>query len=89
MLTLCVLAIIIERWLWSLADRLYACDETTAVVAVYNRLTNQLTVANCGDARCVLNKGGRAHDMSIDHKPEVAEEKQRIEHAGRRVIDNR
>ncbi|CAK0876909.1 unnamed protein product [Prorocentrum cordatum] len=42
----------------------------------------RLTVANCGDSRAVLCRGGRARDLSEDHKPELPAEEQRIKRAG-------
>lgn len=38
-----------------------------------------LTVANAGDSRCVLSRGGVAVEMSSDHKPDLPEEMARIE----------
>jgi len=61
----------------------------TAVVAVYNRVTGTLITANCGDARCLVSRGGVAEVLTIDHKPDVPSEKQRIEAAGRMVRENR
>jgi serine/threonine protein phosphatase PrpC len=50
-------------------------------------------VANAGDSRAVLAKkaGDKyiSYDMSEDHKPELPEEKRRIEKAGGFVDDNR
>lgn len=43
---------------------------------------NKLVVANAGDSRCVLSKGGQAYDLSKDHKPELEAEKERILKAG-------
>lgn len=43
---------------------------------------NNLFVANAGDSRCVLCKGGVAVDMSEDHKPEDDLERTRITKAG-------
>jgi serine/threonine protein phosphatase PrpC len=37
---------------------------------------------NAGDSRCVLGIGGKAVPMSIDHKPALAGERQRILKAG-------
>ena len=45
----------------------------------------ELYVANAGDSRCVLCRGGKAHDMSVDHKPEDEIEHSRITKAGGRV----
>ena len=55
----------------------------TAVVAMLR--DNELYVANAGDSRCVLCRDGKALDMSVDHKPEDAIEKDRIEKAGGRI----
>ncbi|MCO5548087.1 hypothetical protein L7F22_001545 [Adiantum nelumboides] len=57
---------------------------TTAVVAVVS--SSQIVLANCGDSRAVLSKGGKAIPLSQDHKPERADETNRIEAAGGRVI---
>ena len=48
----------------------------TAVFAYLNETT--LTVANAGDSRCVLSRGGTAVPMSFDHKPDDAIELARI-----------
>ena len=45
----------------------------------------QLYVANAGDSRCVVCRGGKAVDMSIDHKPEDEVEQTRINNAGGKV----
>merc|ERR1719510_2447804 len=55
----------------------------TAVVAVIRE--NELYVANAGDSRCVVCRDGKAIEMSFDHKPEDAPERDRIETAGGRV----
>ena len=49
----------------------------------------EIYCANAGDSRCVLSQDGKALDLSIDHKPELHEEKQRIEKAGGFVEENR
>jgi serine/threonine protein phosphatase PrpC len=59
----------------------------TAVVAFIRK--NQLIVANAGDSRCVLAKGGRAIDMTTDHKPDLPQEKERIQRAGGTVEEGR
>jgi serine/threonine protein phosphatase PrpC len=60
-------------------------DGSTAVVAVL-RSDGLLAVANVGDSRAVLMRGGRAHTLSVDHKPNVREERLRIERAGGAVV---
>lgn len=60
-------------------------DGSTAVsVLIVDRT---IYVANVGDSRAVLcTQGGRAIDMSADHKPAREDEKARIEKLGGRVI---
>ncbi|KAL6132164.1 hypothetical protein ACLB2K_070535 [Fragaria x ananassa] len=60
---------------------------STAVAAV---VTEELVVvANCGDSRVVLSRlgGTIALPLSTDHKPDRADELERIEAAGGRVIN--
>ncbi|XP_057845170.1 probable protein phosphatase 2C 68 [Cryptomeria japonica] len=57
---------------------------TTAVVALVG--AHQIVVANCGDSRAVLSRGGTAIPLSVDHKPDRPDEISRIESAGGRVI---
>ncbi|CAF0922784.1 unnamed protein product [Adineta ricciae] len=60
----------------------------TAVVTLVR--DKQLFVANAGDSRCVVCRGGRAIEMSLDHKPEDPPERSRIEKAGYKVtLDGR
>ncbi|KAK7385015.1 hypothetical protein VNO78_30722 [Psophocarpus tetragonolobus] len=58
---------------------------STAVVAVV--AAAEIVVANCGDCRAVLGRGGEAVDLSSDHKPDRPDELMRIEEAGGRVIN--
>jgi len=53
---------------------------STACVALLHR--NSLYVANAGDSRCVLARGGHALDMSTDHKTSVSTESARVKRAG-------
>ncbi|VDD90468.1 unnamed protein product [Enterobius vermicularis] len=43
---------------------------------------DKVVVGNAGDSRAVLCRKGKAIDLSVDHKPEDASEKRRIEAAG-------
>ncbi|KAI7739732.1 hypothetical protein M8C21_000498 [Ambrosia artemisiifolia] len=52
-----------------------------AVVAL-----DKIVVSNCGDSRAVLCRNGVAIPLSTDHKPDRADELERIEEAGGRVI---
>lgn len=49
----------------------------------------RVIVANAGDSRCVLARGGTAVPLSFDHKPENEIERSRIEHAGSTIIEGR
>ncbi|KAJ4794063.1 Protein phosphatase 2C-like protein [Rhynchospora pubera] len=55
-------------------------EGSTACVAVIRN--NQIIVGNAGDSRCVLSRNRQAIDMSKDHKPDLAVEKERILEAG-------
>uniref|UniRef100_A0A7S0TR29 PPM-type phosphatase domain-containing protein n=1 Tax=Hemiselmis andersenii TaxID=464988 RepID=A0A7S0TR29_HEMAN len=55
----------------------------TANVALL--LDGWLHVANLGDARAVLSRGGRAMPLSVDHKPDAEAERMRIENANGKV----
>ncbi|PIA49798.1 hypothetical protein AQUCO_01300500v1 [Aquilegia coerulea] len=57
---------------------------STAVVALL--ASDQIVIANCGDSRAVLSRGGAAIPLSFDHKPDRPDELARIEAAGGRVI---
>eukprot|EP00301_Raphidiophrys_heterophryoidea_P025732 c8701_g1_i2.p1 GENE.c8701_g1_i2~~c8701_g1_i2.p1 ORF type:complete len:332 (+),score=56.26 c8701_g1_i2:158-1153(+) len=50
---------------------------------------SELVIANCGDSRCIVgsyeNGTWSAKDLSNDHKPDLPEEKKRIEGMGGRV----
>lgn len=58
---------------------------STAVVAVVGSC--QIIIANCGDSRAVLSRGGQAIALSVDHKPDRSDEMARIEAAGGKVIN--
>eukprot|EP01071_Lankesteria_metandrocarpae_P009114 Lankesteria_metandrocarpae@DN5137_c1_g1_i1.p1 len=42
------------------------CSGSTAVVVTVHG--NTLTVANLGDSRCILSRGGRPHTLTLDHR---------------------
>jgi serine/threonine protein phosphatase PrpC len=60
---------------------------TANVILIDNH--RKLYVANAGDSRCVLARGGKAIPLSFDHKPENEEERKRIEHAGSTILEGR
>lgn len=57
---------------------------STASTAVL--LGDRLLVANVGDSRVVACRAGSAIPLSIDHKPDRSDERQRIENAGGFII---
>ncbi|KAK4601321.1 hypothetical protein RGQ29_010755 [Quercus rubra] len=58
---------------------------STAVVVVVGK--EEVVVANCGDSRAVLCRGGVAVPLSRDHKPDRADEMERVEAAGGRILN--
>jgi serine/threonine protein phosphatase PrpC len=58
---------------------------STAVTCLINRDT--LVVANAGDSRAVLSRGGCALELSNDHKPSLQTEADRINRAGGFVVE--
>ncbi|KAG9448299.1 hypothetical protein H6P81_014427 [Aristolochia fimbriata] len=58
---------------------------STAVVAMVGAAN--VIVANCGDSRAVMSRGGAVVPLSCDHKPDRPDEMERIEAAGGRVIN--
>lgn len=60
------------------------CTAITALITL-----DKVIVANTGDSRCVASKRGQAEALSIDHKPILEAEAQRIMKAGGFVRDNR
>lgn len=59
----------------------------TAVVVLI--VGTRLFAANAGDSRAVLARGGRAVELTTDHKPDMPSERDRIIRAGGRVEDGR
>jgi serine/threonine protein phosphatase PrpC len=62
---------------------------STANVAVYDQQHNVLYVANAGDTRAVLSRGGVAMDLSYDRKGTDPEEIARVAKAGGFVKNGR
>lgn len=50
----------------------YSSGTTANVVLIE---ADRLIVANAGDCRAVLSRGGHAVNLSVDHKPEDVEER--------------
>jgi serine/threonine protein phosphatase PrpC len=61
----------------------------TANVVMIREAGNTIYCANAGDSRCVMGKKGKAVNLSMDHKPELAKEKARITRAGSSVVEGR
>lgn len=61
----------------------------TACVCVIDEKHRKMYFANSGDSRVVLCKKGIAYPMSIDHKPELENERNRIMKAGGWVSEGR
>lgn len=61
----------------------------TANVILFDKEEFCVYVANAGDSRCVLARDGQAIPLSFDHKPEMDEERKRIEKAGSYIADGR
>ncbi|CAJ0962649.1 unnamed protein product, partial [Mesorhabditis belari] len=59
---------------------------TTACVCLVGK--EKVIVANIGDSRAVMFHAGTAFDLSSDHKPEDAIEKERIQAAGGIITDD-
>lgn len=61
----------------------------TSNVVFIDKSKKKIFVANAGDSRCVLGKGGKAVEMSIDHKPENQVEIDRIKKSGSTITEGR
>ncbi|KAK1444210.1 PPM-type phosphatase-like domain containing protein [Babesia gibsoni] len=67
----------------------FGCGSTSVVVMVLDGEAPSLLVANAGDSRAVLCRGGQAVALSHDHKPQLREEGERIRRAGGSVTNGR
>jgi len=61
----------------------------TANVVMIDYTESKLWVANAGDSRCVMGRGGTCIPLSFDHKPECETEIARIEAAGSVITEGR
>ena len=61
----------------------------TANLVMVDYEAQKVFVANAGDSRCVMGKGGEAIPLSFDHKPEDEIEIKRIENAGSVIVEGR
>ena len=61
----------------------------TACVSVINEKNKKIYFANAGDSRAVICKNGVGYQMSHDHKPDSAKEKNRIYKSGGWVGEGR
>jgi serine/threonine protein phosphatase PrpC len=61
-------------------------DGTTAIILLVQG--NVYFIANLGDSRAVLCTGGRAVQISVDHKPDLEDEKERIVKSGGFVAES-
>lgn len=58
---------------------------TTVIVATIDEASSKLFVANVGDSRAVLSAEGKAVFATVDHKPNLPEERDLVEKLGGRV----
>lgn len=64
-------------------DRGIESGTAAATLYVYGE---RFLAANSGDVRIVVSEGGKALQLTLDHKPDVAEERARIEGLGGKII---
>lgn len=72
-----------------LAADQYICSRHTTsgtAAATIHLLDDHFLAANVGDSRVVIGTGSRAIQLTIDHKPDLPEERARIEGLGGKVI---
>eukprot|EP00742_Colponemidia_sp_Colp-10_P003389 GILJ01003609.1.p1 GENE.GILJ01003609.1~~GILJ01003609.1.p1 ORF type:complete len:518 (+),score=70.65 GILJ01003609.1:79-1632(+) len=68
-----------QKFLTTSSEDAMASGCAAVVVSI---IGDRLYAANAGDARAVLCRGGKAIDLSLDHKPDRPDEMKRIEEAG-------
>ena len=63
--------------------RLLSCEDHSGSTCIASFISQtHIIIANCGDSRAVLARGGNVHFSSVDHKPTDAGETARIQGAG-------
>lgn len=67
----------------------YSGTTSVSCLILKENAERTLYVANCGDARAVLCRGGKALRLTVDHKANDPDEIQRIRNAGGFVVMNR
>ena len=77
----------ISHWSYQGSTAVAICLLKTRDTSSKNaKMKTILISANVGDSRAVLSHGGRAADLTIDHKPNHPSERKRIEKLGGKVI---
>jgi len=61
-------------------------DGSTAVCLVFKN--NVLSVANCGDSRCIVGRKGKADQITLDHRPQQKSERDRLDKSGIKLSNN-
>lgn len=69
-----------------LKERANKCGATAVIVLI---LSDRMFCANVGDARAVLSRGGKAVDLSNDHKVNREDEQARIKNDGGYIVFGR
>jgi len=64
-------------------------NDTGTTSCVILMTPDKIYCSNAGDSRGVLSRGGKAIELSFDHKPDNTEEVKRIEKANHMVEDSR
>jgi len=64
-------------------------DGSAAIVTMVERDNNRVIIANSGDQRAVLCRGGSAIQLTTDHKPDDPNEILRIQSCGGYVTENK
>ena len=71
------------------SDQMLDSIGCTSNVVYVNYSLKKVFVANAGDSRSVMGRGGKCVALSFDHKPENEEERNRIYKAGSVVTEGR